>query len=100
MFIFAVGHLTTIMENERTTGYNVKRLIPPSTEIKGKLLPYQDKVVFEPDEEYAGKIVIPIAKIKDVRLAKENDIDALRVLLAGLLVGVLWQKTHDITHRR
>jgi hypothetical protein len=49
--------------------YIVKRLIPPEIEIKGKLLPYQDKIVFEPDEEDAIRIEISVAKIKDVRFA-------------------------------
>ena len=76
--------------------YNVKRLVSPEIEIEGKLLPYQDKVVFEPDEEYAEKIVIPVTKIKDVRFATEKDISALRVWLVGPIWGTLWKKKHRI----
>jgi hypothetical protein len=85
-----------VLESQKMSEYNVKRLIPPEFEIKGKLLPNKNKVVFEPDEEYAERIEIPIDKIKDVRFATEKDISALRVWLVGPVLGALWKKEHRI----
>jgi hypothetical protein len=76
--------------------YDVKRLIPPEFEIKGRLLLHKEKVVFEPDEEYAERVEISVNKIKDVRLATEKDISALRVWLVGPVFGALWKKEHRI----
>jgi hypothetical protein len=74
--------------------YDVKYL--SRLEINGKLLLYPDKVVFSPEEEYAEKIEIPVAKITDARFATKNDISALRVWLVGPVLGTLWKKQHKI----
>ena len=66
-------------------------------EIKGKLLLFPDKVVFEPnEEEEAEKIEIPVSKIKDARLATEKDISALDVFLLGPVLGVLAKRKHKL----
>jgi hypothetical protein len=74
--------------------YDVKYL--SSDEIKGKLLFYPDKIVFEPKEEYEEKIVVPIPKIRDVRFTTEKDISALDVFLLGPTLGVLAKHQHKM----
>ena len=74
--------------------YDVTYLSP--YEIEGKLLLFPDKVVFEPKEEEAEEIEIPISKIKDARLATEKDISALRVWLFGPVLGVFLKKKHNL----
>jgi len=64
--------------------------------IKGKLLLFSDKVVFEPEEEEVEEIEMLVAKIKDARLATEKDISALRVFLLGPTLGVLLKKEHKL----
>jgi hypothetical protein len=74
--------------------YDVKYLW--HCEIKGKLLLFLDKVVFEPNEEEEEEIEIPVSKIKDARLATEKDISALRVFLLGPVWGVFFKKEHKL----
>lgn len=78
-------------------GYNLKRLISEyEIEIEGKLLLYPDKVVFEPKDEDAERVEIPTKKIKDARFATKEDISALRVWLAGPVLGAFFKKEHKI----
>jgi hypothetical protein len=77
--------------------YDVTYLSHYGNEIKGKLLLFSDKVVFEPtEEEETEKIEIPVPKIKDARLATEKDISALRVFLLGPTLGVFLKKKHEL----
>lgn len=65
--------------------------------IKGKLLLFSDKMVFEPaEEEETEKIEIPVPKIRDARLATEKDISALRVFLLGPIFGVFAKIEHKL----
>jgi len=81
-------------ENELPSEYDVKYL--SSREIEGKLCLYSGKLVFEPKEELAERIEIPIAKIRDARFATEEDISALNVFLLGATLGVLAKKKHKM----
>ncbi len=76
--------------------YEVTYLSHHGRKIKGVLLLFSDKVVFEPDEEEAEKIEIPLSKIKDARLATEKDISALDVFLFGPTIGVLAKREHKL----
>ena len=55
-----------------------------SLEIKGKMLLFPEKVVFEPKEVYLKdrKMEFALSKIKDVRFSTEKEISALRVFFA------------------
>ena len=64
--------------------------------IKGKLLLFPDKVVFEPNEEEEDDLEIPVSKIKDARLATEKDISALDALLFGPTFALLAQREHKL----
>jgi hypothetical protein len=59
--------------------------------VKGKLLLFSDRVVFEPVEEEGEKIEIPVSKIRDARLATDKDISALRVWLLGPALGAYFK---------
>jgi len=77
--------------------YDVKYLSRYGIEIKGKLLLFPDKVVFEPnEEEEAEEIEIPVSKVKDARLATEKDISALRVWLLGPVLGTFFKREHKL----
>ena len=68
-----------------------------SLEIKGKMLLFPEKVVFEPKEVYFKdrKIELMLSKIKDVRFSTEKEISALRVFLLGATLGSLFKKKHN-----
>lgn len=74
--------------------YDVAYLDHYGNRTEGTLLLLSDKVVFEPTEEEAEKIEIPVPKIKDARLATEKDISALRVFVLGPTLGVFLKKEH------
>ncbi len=86
--------------------FDVKCLSLDSFEIKGTLMLFPEKVVFEPEEVYFKdkKIEIDISKIKDVRFTTEKEISALRVgligvtlgALAGATLGALLKKKHNM----
>ena len=68
-----------------------------SLEIKGKMLLFPEKVVFEPKEVYFKdrKMEFALSKIKDVRFSTDKEISALRVLLLGATLGTLLKKKHN-----
>jgi len=67
--------------------YDVKYLSPDK--IKGHLLFYADKVVFEPEDENSGEIEISVSDIKDARLATEKDVSVLNVFLFGAWAQIM-----------
>jgi hypothetical protein len=88
------AHSSEDLGEHDASEYDVKYLGHFETE--GILLLYPDSVVFSPKEDYDEKIEIPVAKIKDVRFASENDISALRVWLVGPVLGTAWKKHHNM----
>ena len=69
-----------------------------SFEIKGKLMLFPEKVVFEPKEVYFKdkKLEMELSKIKDVRYTTEKEISALRVWLLGTTLAALLKKKHHM----
>ena len=69
-----------------------------SLEIKGKMLLFPEKVVFEPKEVYFKdrKMELALSRIKDVRFYTEKEISALRVFLLGATLGSLFKKEHNM----
>ena len=68
-----------------------------SLEIKGKMLLFLEKVVFESKEVYIKdrKMEFVLSKIKDFRFSTEKEISALRVFLLGATLGTLFKKKHN-----
>jgi hypothetical protein len=77
-------------EDEMPSEYDVEYV--GSVEIKGKLCLYSRKLVFEPKEELAERIEIPIDKIREARFSTEGDIRALDILLLGATLALLEKK--------
>lgn len=75
--------------------YDVKYL--GHYKIKGKLLLFPDKMVFEPKkEEEEDEIEIPVAKIRDARLSTEKDISALEAVVFGPTIAILGKREHKL----
>ncbi len=64
--------------------------------IKGKLMLFSDRVVFEPRKEEVEEIEIPVAKIRDARLSTQKDISAAEALLFGPTFALLGQREHKL----
>ena len=77
-------------ENEMPSEYNVEYV--GSVEIKGKLYLYSSKIVFEPKDEFAERIVIPISRVRDAKFASNKDTGALWAWLAPLVVAPILKR--------
>jgi hypothetical protein len=76
--------------------FNVKHL--GSAETEGRLLVFNEKIVFEPKDLTFSyrRLEMEVGKIKDVRFTTEKEVSALRVFLLGPTLGVLFKSQHHM----